>query len=449
MAEKNSTIMAKVWLQGTNDFQQRIPDPTQAGITATMEALFDPLNAQYFNQFMSILVNRISFTYVRGKAYDNPLKGFKDGKLEYGNTIQEIFPKWIKAHSYGDNKETLLKLHRPEAAQWFHSVNREDYYPISINRVELRQAFTSDTGLNQLVAGIMQAPMNSDEYDEYLIMRQLIGEYEKRWGFFKHKLSAAPTDEATGKEFLTAVRSYTCKMQFPSTLYNAQNLTDCPVFAKPNELMLLVTPETDAVVDVNTLANLFNLEKADVQVRKVIIDEFPIPNAVALLTTQDFFVCTDTEYETTSFTNAETLTTNYYLHHWGIYSVSPFVPAILFTTGDGTDVATITQTANALTLEADKDTAKPGDTVKLTAKLGGTVTPESEAIVLAPDSVTYSVSIKTATKNARTYVDRNSVLHIQKSIEATDEITVTAVSTYINPSGATTVLTASKTITIA
>ena len=44
MAEKNSTIMASVWLEATNDFQQRIPNPTIHGIDATLGALFDPLN---------------------------------------------------------------------------------------------------------------------------------------------------------------------------------------------------------------------------------------------------------------------------------------------------------------------------------------------------------------------------------------------------------------------
>ena len=54
--KSNNTIMAKSWLVATNDFQQRVPNPAQAGIAATMDALYQPMNAQYFNQFMDILV---------------------------------------------------------------------------------------------------------------------------------------------------------------------------------------------------------------------------------------------------------------------------------------------------------------------------------------------------------------------------------------------------------
>lgn len=455
--KNNNTIMVKSWLVATNDFQERIPNPAQAGIAATMDALSQPMNAQYFNQFMDILVNRIGFTYVRGQSYRNQLSVFKGQKLTFGSTIQEIAPKWIKAHSYNDESETLLKLHRPEAEAWYHSQNRRDQYPISISTDELRTAFTEEYGLNNLVAQIMQAPINSDEYDEYIIMKELIGLYEEKWGFYKHHLSAAPTDEATGKELLTALQTYGGRLQFPSALYSG---TDIPVFAKPSELVLLVTPDTQASLNVNTLAALFNVDLAKVSYRTVLIDEFPIEGAVALLTTEDFFVCSDTLYNTTSFWNPETLATTYYLNHWGVYSVSPFVPAILFTTGEGTTVPTVTQSVTKLQLTAEEPTVKAGGSVRLTPKLVGTITPETPdgVITVAPNAATYAVKAsrtvnETATPvelNARTRVDNYGVLHVQKSgLEKGDTLTVTATSTYRNPSGATTPYTADVSVTVA
>lgn len=452
MAVNNNTILAKAWLAGTNDFQQRIPDPTIAGVKATMDALFQPMNAMYFNQFMDVLVNRIGFTYVRQQSYKNPLAVFKGTKLSYGSTIQEIAPRWIKAHSYDDENETLLKLHRPEAQVWYHSQNRRDQYPISVNIDELRTAFTDETGLNKLVASIMTVPQNSDEYDEFSIMKQLIGEYENRWGFYKEHLSAMPTDETSGKEFLTKLQTLGGKIQFPSARYSG---TSIPVFAKPEELVLITTPEAQAGLNVNTLASLFNVELANVKYRVVLVDEFPIPGAVALLTTEDFFVCSDTLYNTTSFWNPQTLTTNYYLNHWGVYSVSPFVPAILFTTDEATTTPTITQTVSGITLEAEKETMKAGESQQLTVKLTGTISPETPDIFVAPDAATYTVVAKNSEDapvalNSRTRVDNYGVLHIQKTgLKAGDVITVTATSAYTNPSGKTTGYTATKDITIA
>lgn len=461
MAQNNNTIMAKVWLAGTNDFQQRIPDPTQAGISATMSALFQPMNGQYFNQFMDILVNRIAYTYVRGQNYKNPLAVFKGNKINYGSTIQEIAPKWIKAHSYEDDAETLLKLHRPESEVWYHSQNRRDQYPISVNVDELRTAFTDEYGLNNLVAQLMNTPNNADEYDEFNIMKNLIAEYETRWGFYKYHLDDYPADDASGKAFLTALQTLGGKLQFPSSVYSG---TDIPVFAQPSELVLLVTPEAQASLNVNTLAALFNVDLAKVSYRTVLIDEFPIPDAVALLTTEDFFVCHDTLYNTTSFWNPQTLTTTYWLNHWGVYSVSPFVPAVLFTTAAGTVTPAINQNITGLTVTAEPGTVELGGSVSIVTKLNGTIDPaDSDADVLVrPDACIYNVSAETPAGddsavrpakpvqlNARTRVDNYGVLHVQKTgLKPGDVITVTATSTYVNPSGATVPYTGTATVTI-
>lgn len=455
MAEKNSTIMSKIWLSATNDFQQRIPDPTQSGMKATIDALFDPMNQQYFNQFIDILVMRIGETYVHSQTWKNILAVFKKSRLVYGNTLQEIIPKWVKAHSYVDDAEDVFKMARPDVAQWFHSQNRRDRYDITINRTELRTAFTEETGLNRLVASILEVPMNSDEYDEFQIMKQLFAFYEHEWGFYKVHVDA-PNDTDSAKAFLKLLRVYGRKLTFPTTIYNSGAIEDVPVFCKPNELVLFMTPEVEASVDVDALAMLFHMEKAEIKERIIVLDEFPIPNVQAILTTSDFFMCKDTEYQTTSIYNPKTLSQNYFLHHWGIYSVSPFVPAIMFTTGDGTTVPTVTQALTAISASLSDNTPSAGDDVDITVTLTGTLTASSgtvpDAIKLAPNACTYAVTVMrddAPVKSPATRVDEYGVLHVAKSLEVGDVITIAIASTYINPSGATTALTTTATATVA
>lgn len=454
MATDNHTILHNIWLNGTNDFQQRIPEPTQTNIAQVVETLFDPMNKNYYNQFMDALVMRIGDTFVHQQSFKNPLAVFKKSRMMYGNTLQEIIPKWIRAHSYIDDAEDVFKMARPDAMAWYHSQNRRDRYDITINRQELRTAFTDSMGLNRLVASIMDVPMNSDEYDEYRIMLQLIAEYNRHWGFFKHALSAAPTDEATGKEFLYALRSYAKKLTFPTTTYNNGAIEDVPIFVKPNELVIFMTPETSAAIDVYTLAGVFQLDKADIEQRIVIVDEFPIPDdCVALLTTEDFFMCKDTEYETTSIYNPKTLSTNYFLHHWGIYSVSPFVPAIMFTAGgDSTTITTVEQEVTGMTLTANTEYIAAGDTLALTVSLTGSLDPSVPYLKVAPNAATYETTVSRpevgAVNSPATRVDEYGILHVSRALLAGDVITVRATSTYTNPSGDTTDYTASGTYTV-
>lgn len=456
MAETNATILRDVWLNGTNDFQQRIPEPTQGSIQSTIDALLEPMNLNYYNQFTDSLIMRIGMTYVHQTQYKNPLGIFKKSKLMYGSTIQEIVPKWVKAHSYEDDAEDVFKMHRPDVASWYHSQNRRDQYPITLNDIELRTAFTSETGLNELVSALLSVPMNSDEYDEYRIMLQLIGYYDNAWGFYKYHLSGAPTDEATGKEFLKAVRAFAGKLQFPNTIYNSKMITDVPVFVKPNELVLLVTPEIQASIDVDTLAGVFQLDKAEIKYRTVLVDEFPVPNCVAVLTTEDFFQCRDTVYQTTSQYNAKSLGTNYYLNHWGVYSVSPFVPAIMFTTDASTSVTTVKQAVTDMNATIDNASPVAGGTAQITIKLVGTLTPATDGIEVAPNAATYDVTVSrtsgsttTPVNSPSTRVDEYGVLHVAKTLKTGDVITIACKSTYVNPSGATTTYTKNVTATVA
>lgn len=459
MALTNSVLAEKIWLEASNDYQQRIPNPTVNSLEATWRALFKPGNNAYLNQFMDVLVNRIAYTYVHNLAWTSPLAVFKRAKLIYGTTTQEIALNWVKAHAYKDDVESLLRLHRPEGGVAYHTQNRQDKYPISVVLPELKNAFLDDYGLNRLVAGIMQAPVNSDNYDEYRIALNMLATYEDVYGFYKYPLSAVPTDEVTGKEFLTAVRTLVAMLQFPSARYNAA-IVSVPVFAKPSELVLLVTPAVAASVSVEVLSSIFHVEMAEVNVRQIIVDEFPVPNVVAMLTTEDFFIMQDTLYETTSFWNAETLATNYYLHHWEIVSASPFVPAIMFTVGgDGTTIPTVKQAVTGITLTG-ADTAEAGTDVQLTVNLTGTLAPVHEGVAVEPDAALFEVSAVTVKPNAdtpgspididpmKTYVDKFAVLHIAEDMPTGAVVTVTATSAYINPSAATSKYMASHAVTI-
>lgn len=455
MATDNVTILDKIWLEGSNDFQQRIPQPTQQTLDSTMEALFDPMNRNYYNQFVDALVMRIGDTYVHQQSWKNKLAAFKGPNMYYGSTLQEIATKWVKAHAYRDDVEDVFKMHRPESAVWYHSQNRRDQYEITVNQLELRTAFTQPNGLNRYVASIMQAPINSDEYDEYIIMKQLFAFYESNFGFYKHHLTGVPSDEATGKEFLKALRVYAEKLQFPTTVYNGVRLEDLPVFARPEELVLFVTPEISASVDVDTLAPLFHLEKAESNIRKIIVDEFPFKDTscCAILTTKDFFQCRDTVYQTDSIYNPKALGTNFYLSHFGIYSVSPFVPAIMFTTDEGTSVTTVKQTVTGVKVEVDNASPDAGSTVQITSTLQGSLDAEGYNVKVAPDASTYEVSIVDATGKAvnssKTFVDEYAVLHVAKTLKTGTVITITGTSTYTNPSGATSEYTDTATVTVA
>lgn len=461
MAVDNATILDKVRLKGTDDYQQRIPSATQTGVANTMRYLFDPMNRQYLNDCVWSMVNRIGLTVMaQNEPFENPLAIFKKENLYWGSTVQEIAVKWIKAHGYKDDAEDLLKMHRPEAAVWFYEMNRKDQYPISWTDDELRQAFVDNFGLNRFVAQIMEAPRNSDNYDEMNIMLALIRRYEQNLGFYKVHLDAPPTDEASAKTLLKALRATAGRMRFPSTQYNALNVPDIPAYANPQQMVLLIEPEYLASLDVDALSTVFQLDKADVPYRVIQVPNLGIPGAVALLVSTDWYQARDTLYGTTQFYNPQTLSNTMYLNHWGIYGVSPFTPCALFTTDAGTSIKVATQTVTAFTLTPTTGTVKAGDLMQLTPKLTATVKPTGTAVQVAPNAATYEVAANHAASgeephgaafdlNVNTFVDDQARLHVQRDGLVTgDVITVTGTATYVNPNDKTTKYSATCTFTV-
>lgn len=447
MAVDNNTIMASAWLEGTNDFQQRIPDPTITKMSEVSAALFDPMNRDLFNQWSSGLINRIGMTIAESKRFENPLAVFRKPDLGYGNTIQQIAIKWAKAHSFKDDKEDLLKYERPEFVSAFHTINRADKYKESLTRPEMRQALAGDGssfGINQFFDMVTSAQTNAEQNDEMNIMIESLAIHDHYHGIFKHKLTAAPTDKATGQELLAAVKKYVYRFRFPSTLYNAQDIDGIPTFAKENECVLLVDSDVMSVLDVYAYAELFNMSEAEVRERVIMVPELPFANAQAILTTEDAFVCARSEYGIYPFFDPNTLTTHQILHAQGVYSINPFCPMILFTTDEATVVPKITQTVTGVEITAKGgNNIEKGGKLELEVKLEGSVTDNDYGIEVKPNAVRWSIAAESATGdpvqlNARTRVDKYGVLHCQASeIEEGTVLHVTGTTAYINPSGVT------------
>lgn len=466
MAETNSTILGKFRLSGTNDFQQRIPDPAQSGLAATAKALLDPMNEDIWNAFYPWFVNRIGTMFTRTQTWKNGLEQYVK-QLEYGTTVEEVQPGWVKAHTYMDPDDSLLRSHYVEGGSAFHSLNYENYYPITINEAAIRRAVTTETGLNDLIASMLTAPDNSDQYDVYKTMMQLFAVYDQEHPIYTVHYDTAPSDETGYRKLLTDMIAWGKTLQFPSATYNATGdgeLAPIPVFANEEDLTLFVTPQVYAGIGVQGLALLFNDEYAKVPFRITVVDEFPFTDVFAVLTTEDFFQCYRILKRTTSFFNARKLETNYYLFDQMIMSASPFAPIICFGTRAASSNATVTQAVTDVSItgevnDAQNDSATQvsiGGVKQLTVKLTGTVSPETPGVEVSPDAVTWNVAAMTAASegepialNSRTYVDDNNMLHVQRSdLEAGNVINVTGTTTYINPSGDTTPHTKTLTLTV-
>lgn len=338
---ENAETLNLIRHNATSDYQRRVPDATKGNIDDVFHSIFSYRPNQ--NEYADALVNQIGREYVIFQSYQNKLAQFKTDAMMFGDTMEEIGVGLTEARRYDPSRNYLegeiFGQHRPNIKTAFHKQNRQDYYPITVTEAMLKRAFRTPTGMANLVAAILESPTTSDQWDEYLLMAKVIGKMHKMGAFWKQNVpdvSNVSSDAPAARYLLRQARAWSEKLGFIDGNYNLARLE---TFVKAEDLILLVTPESKAAIDVEALAAAFNVTYAELEARTITVrqQDVGIEGFQALLTGKDFFKVADTYLENTTANNPVGLHQNYYLHHHQIISASPMVPGILFTSTEASD----------------------------------------------------------------------------------------------------------------
>lgn len=401
-------ILNTIRSSASSTYQERIPVATQDNIREVGNAMMTYESTQ--NEFLTALVNRIARVLITSKSYENPLRMFKKGILEYGETVEEIFANIAKAHQFdpATAEKEVFKREIPDVNAVFHRMNLQNFYKVTISDEQLRQAFLSADGVTDLIGKIVDTLYTGSEFDEYLCMKQQIVDSVNSGKMYPITVDA-PT--ATNAEaIVTTIKGVSNKLEFMSGNYNYMGVM---THTRKADQILLVNAEFDAVIDVNVLASAFNMDKAEFMGHKVLVDDFgTLTDVVAVLVDRNWFMVWDNLIRFTENYNGEGLYWNYFYHVWKTFSSSPFANAIVFTTA-ATTVTGVTVSPATHTMGANSQQT-------FTATVNGTGH--------YPTDVTWSIS---GNSDDTTAITANGIL-MTGANEAGPTITVTATSNYNN-----------------
>ena len=411
------SVLNTIRANASSTYQERIPVATQDNIREIGNAMMQYQATQ--NEFLDALVNRIARVLITSKSYENPLKRFKKGLLEYGETVEETFVNIAKAFQFDPAvaETDVFKREIPDVDAVFHKMNYQNFYKTTISNEMLRQAFLSAQGINDLIAKIVDSLYTGSEFDEFLIMKQLIVDAANEGKFYPVNVPAPTAANAT--EIVTTIKGISNALEFMSPKYNAMGVL---TYTKKPQQVLILNAQFDAVIDVNVLASAFNMEKAEFMGMRVLVDDFgSLTNVVAALVDESWFMVFDNFVGFTEIYNAQGLYWNYFHHVWKTFSTSPFSNAILFTS-DSIAVTNVTVAPNAATVSK-------GQSLQLSASVTGTGYP--------PQGVTWTVSGTSATTSA---ITSDGLLTVAAD-EPNTSLTVKATSIYTNSVSGTATIT--------
>lgn len=386
----NSVLLNVIRNNASLDYRNRIPVATQGNSREILDKLqsYEPS----WNEFIDILLNVPAMELYHAREIENPLADLKRTAIRPGTWVKEVGVGLVKAHSYDKDATNVFGRRDADVRVNFHYQNRKDKYAISVSEEQLAQAFYDETGLASFINMLMMSLQNSDNLDEYLIMRNLIKEFDEANPLFNVQVpdfvhgknldgTAMTPDEITsaGKQIARQIRAFGSKFRFANRAadYNAEHL---PTISRRTRLF--VTPEFLAAFDVEILSYAFNMNRSEIWGIITEVDDLGIEGAQAILADEDWYVCVDTLLETRSAENPDGLFRNYFLHHWGVYSISRFLPAVLFSTRESTSVDQTTVPPATLTfVDAPASMTKgAGHRVKFTVADASSNTLDNEGV---------------------------------------------------------------------
>ena len=291
------------------------------------------------NAFISTLTNRVGKSMFFDKVFKNPYKMLHRGMLEYGKSIEQLFTEMAEKkgwneHFTGSTTEEgdLIKAVKPSIKVDYITQNFEYKFKTSLSDQQLRGAFQNPYGLQSLLQHAVDSLASSVDYAEYADMKKLINTT------LAQQLATAGLVKSVGstaKQITKEIRILADKMTFPTTSYNIAGVLN---WSKKQDLVLFTTPEVRAELDVELLAQTFNVGYADVPLRVIIMDELPkvtvssnAKEVKAILADRDLIQVYDTINTTSTFYNPERLTTNYFAHKHGIMAGCQFAQAMVLT----------------------------------------------------------------------------------------------------------------------
>ena len=414
------------------------------------------------NAFASDLINRVVLVIVTSKMYENPWARLKKGKLDIGESVEEIFVNMARAELYNPagSAETVFKRSIPDIRAAFHVVNYQVFYPVTIENEDLSMAFTTQNGLYNLIEKIYETLYTADAYDEFNVMKYLIAEHILAGHIKVVQIPPVQQSEANVRTAVAKIKATSNKMKFQTSEYN---LAGVKTHVKHENQTIIVSADFDAMMDVQVLAAAFNMEKAEFLSKRLLVDSFgniDIPrlaecapelcqnivydtdghvvsaelkniyaeeldmlNSIpAVIIDDDYMQIYDRLVTMEDIRNPKGLYTNAFLHCWKIFSISPFAPAVAFSDIENSVMSVSVRPAAA-------------NTVK-----GGNVNLQAVVITkgFVDRSVTWTLS---GAKSTGTVITAAGDLHVAAD-ETAKTITVTATSA-ANPS-----ISDSSTITI-
>lgn len=178
-----SVVLNAIRTTSSDAYQTEVPLATADNIQDVGKAVLNAPTA-IRNEFMSNLYNKIGLTLIDSPVITNEFAFLKKGKLEYGQTIEDIYVGLAKSEPYvtgmkdGDEVPDPFSIRKLPHKSAFYSTILSRQYQVTRHISDLRKAFHNAGGVESFVSAMMNSMTSGENWDDYratiaLLARQI------------------------------------------------------------------------------------------------------------------------------------------------------------------------------------------------------------------------------------------------------------------------------------
>ena len=278
------------------------------------------------------MLGKVAEQIIREVAADDRLSVFDKMPVDNGDTIEHAIATLASARAYDSTGANALSRTTPGiAVRYFNDWTRA-VFDTTVDISLIRKVLQTGKGASDISTKLVSVLGESDKYEKYTQLKNLFkwGRQDQSGKVLKLADTVAyGTNGIDYKGVLESLKNVVSGMQFVNTGFNTGSVnrkTDS------RDIFILMPYKLKNKLDVEELAGVFNLDKAEIKNKIIEID-----TDVEEISSKDTFVIYVVDrnailsytrlYQLADQKNADGLFWNYFLHTERMYGISPLFDA--------------------------------------------------------------------------------------------------------------------------
>ncbi len=268
------------------------------------------------------LIEKVARQVLAGVEVSDRLAVFNKAPIANGTTIEEVVVKLAESTAYNINDTNPYDVVNPEMVVRYYNDWTHKVFKTTVFDNEVRKVLLADGNAGRVSAEIVASLSKGDIYEKFLATKGLLADAVTE----EYIVTADAIDNTNYKGILTALKNAVSGMSFPNSSYNKAGI----VRETPKSRIYILMPyKIKNAIDVEELAGVFNLDKAEIKERIIEIDSgdtIYVVDEYAILVYTRLYQMASMPY------NADNLSKNFVLHTDRLYAFSPLFDAIAIPT---------------------------------------------------------------------------------------------------------------------